>query len=277
MIYLGTSGYSYDDWVGPFYPEGTKKTEFLDYYRQHFNTTELNFTYYRMPSAKMLANIGSKVEPGFLFAVKMPGEITHERDDDPMPALAQFNDALAPLKDEDKFACVLAQFPYSFHATPENEDYLKKLREGLGDTRAVVEFRNRNWVSEDTFDLLHENGLGYCCVDQPQYESLMPPIAIATSAVAYVRFHGRNYKKWWQHDEAWERYDYMYSAEELGEWVPRVTALDQQKETELTLLYMNNHWAGQAPASASLMGELLQEADGNLSQSPPDFHKQWQK
>src|SRR5690554_6947799 len=223
MIYLGTSGYSYDDWVGPFYPGGTKKTEFLDYYRQHFNTTELNFTYYRMPSAKMLANIGSKVEPGFLFAVKMPGEITHERDDDPMPALAQFNDALAPLKDEDKFACVLAQFPYSFHATPENEDYLKKLREGLGDTRAVVEFRNRNWVSEDTFDLLHENGLGYCCVDQPQYESLMPPIAIATSAVAYVRFHGRNYKKWWQHDEAWERYDYMYSAEELGEWVPRVT------------------------------------------------------
>lgn len=277
MIYLGTSGYSYDDWVGPFYPEGTKKNEFLDYYKQHFDTTELNFTYYRMPTAGMLANIGNKVEAGFLFSVKMPGEITHEREDDPLSALETFKEALAPLKDEDKFGCVLAQFPYSFHATPENEDYIRKLREGLGETRAVVEFRNRDWVTEDTFDLLHENGLGFCCVDQPQFKSLLPPIAIATGPVAYVRFHGRNYKKWWQHDEAWERYDYMYKAEELQEWVPRITALDEQKETELTLIYMNNHWQGQAPASASLLGEQLQEAGAKLSQPPPDLHQAFQQ
>ncbi|MEL7674540.1 MAG: DUF72 domain-containing protein, partial [Chloroflexota bacterium] len=90
MIRIGTSGYSYDDWVGPFYPEGASKNEFLDYYRQHFGTTELNFTYYRMPSARMLANIGNKVQPGFRFSVKAPGEITHEREGNPRPAARQF-------------------------------------------------------------------------------------------------------------------------------------------------------------------------------------------
>lgn len=268
MIHVGTSGYSYDDWVGPFYPEGTKKDAFLDYYQQHFTTTELNFTYYRMPSARMLRNIGIKVEPGFLFAVKVPGEITHERTDDPRPATTQFNEALAPLQDEGKFACALAQFPYSFHATPENEDYLKQLSEAFGATRVVVEFRNRAWVSEDTFDLLHDNHLGYCCVDQPQFESLMPPIAIATSAVAYARFHGRNYQKWWHHDEAWERYDHEYTAEELQEWVPKLSALDAQSETDLTVVYMNNHWEGQAAASAKLMERLLADAGADVRRHP---------
>jgi len=269
MIHVGTSGYSYDDWVGPFYPKGTKKGDFLDYYQQHFTTTELNFTYYRMPSARMLANIGRKVQPGFLFSVKAPGEITHDREGDPRPGTRTFNEALTPLKDEGKFACALAQFPTSFHATKENKDYLKLLAEAFGETRVVVEFRNRAWVSEDTFDLLHDNGLGFCCVDQPQFESLLPPIAIATSPVAYVRFHGRNYQKWWQHDEAWQRYDYEYKAEELQEWVPKLTALDDQRETDFTLVYMNNHWEGQAAASAKLMERLLEDAGASVARQTP--------
>jgi uncharacterized protein YecE (DUF72 family) len=266
MIHVSTSGYSYDDWVGAFYPSGTRKSEFLDYYRKHFDTTELNFTYYRMPTAGMLANIGNKVQPGFLFSVKAPGEITHDRQPDPRGVVRQFNEALKPLIDEDKFACVLAQFPTSFHADDPNRKYLKKLREGFGDTPVVIEFRNRGWVSEDTFDLLHDLQFGYCCVDQPQFESLMPPIAIATSAIAYARFHGRNYQKWWHHDQAFERYDYAYSAEELGEWVPRLKALDEQKGTALTLVYMNNHWQGQAPASANLLASLLDKAGARVSQ-----------
>ncbi len=268
MIRIGTSGYSYKDWVGPFYPEGTKQGDYLDYYAGRFDTTELNFTYYRMPTAGMLANIGNKVRPGFVFSVKTPGEITHERDDDPLPAVRQFNDALVPLKERDQFACALVQFPYSFHATEESEDYLKRLREGFGDTEVVVEFRNRDWVSEDTFDLLHDNDMGFVCVDQPQFDSLLPPIAIATGPVAYVRFHGRNYQKWWHHDEAWERYDYEYRADELAEWVPRIKAMDEQKETNLTLVYMNNHWEGKATASAELLGDLLAEAGATLSHQP---------
>lgn len=264
MIYIGTSGYSYDDWVGPFYPEGTKKDEFLDYYKDQFDTNELNFTYYRMPSAKMLGNFVDKVPEGFLWSVKAPGEITHERDD-PIPNVQKFSDALAPLKEADKFACALLQFPSSFHATDENADFIRKVAEAFGDTKLVVEFRNREWVTEDTFDLLHDNGLGFCCVDQPQFKTLLPPVAVATSPVAYIRFHGRNYKKWWHHDEAWERYDYDYKAEELAEWVPRIIALDQQKETSVTMVYMNNHSVGQAPADARELAQLLMKEGANLS------------
>jgi len=185
MIYIGTSGYSYDDWVGPFYPEGTKKDEFLDFYVKEFDTNELNFTYYRMPTAIMLENFVDKVPEGFLWMVKAPSEITHEQED-PIANAKMFNAALKPMQDADKFACALVQFPSSFHATEENNDYLKKLAEAFEDTRVVVEFRNREWVTEDTFDLLHDNGLGFCCVDQPQFKTLLPPVDIATSPVAYV-------------------------------------------------------------------------------------------
>lgn len=269
MIRIGTSGYSYDDWVGPFYPEGASKNEFLDYYRQHFGTTELNFTYYRMPSARMLENIGNKVQPGFRFSVKAPGEITHEREGNPRPAARQFVEALAPLREPDKFACALLQFPTSFKPGEASEAYLKQLAEAFADTPAVVEFRHRGWITEDTFDLLQENGLGFCCVDQPQFESLIPPIAIATSEIGYVRFHGRNYQKWWHHDEAWERYDHMYTAGELSEWVPKLKALDEQRETQETYVYMNNHWAGQAPASGKLLAKLLRAADARVADLPP--------
>lgn len=264
MIYIGTSGYSYDDWVGPVYPEGTKKDEYLEHYVKMFDTNELNFTYYRMPSAKMLGNFVDKVPDGFLWTVKAPKEISHDRED-PIPNVQKFNDALAPLKEADKFACALLQFPSSFHATDENNEYLKRVADAFGDTKVVVEFRNREWVTEDTFDLLHDNGLGFCCVDQPQFKTLLPPVALATSPIAYVRFHGRNYQKWWQHEESWERYDYDYKAEELQEWVPRIIALDEQKETSVTLVYMNNHSVGQAPADARQLAELLAKEGANLS------------
>lgn len=269
MIHIGTSGYSYDDWVGPFYPEGTRKTNFLDYYRQRFGTTELNFTYYRMPSARMLENIANKVEAGFRFAVKAPGEITHERDDDPRPAAREFIRALDPLKDTDKFACALLQFPTSFRPADASRDYLARLSEAFAGTPAVVEFRQRDWISEDTFDLLQAQGFGFCCVDQPQFKSLIPPIAIATSDIGYVRFHGRNYQKWWRHAEAWERYDYQYTENDLNEWVPKLKALDEQRETQETYVYMNNHWAGQAPSSAKQLAKLLRAAGARVDPRPP--------
>lgn len=263
-IYIGTSGYSYEDWVGPFYPEGTKKDEYLSYYIQHFDTNELNFTYYRMPSAKMLSNFVDKVPEGFLWSVKAPKEITHEREDDALEAVTKFRDALVPMREADQLACALLQFPSSFHATEENEVYLKQVREAFDDTPLVVEFRNREWVTEDTFDLLHDNGMGFCCVDQPQFKTLLPPVAIATSPVAYVRFHGRNYQKWWHHDDPAERYDYDYKVEELSEWVPRIKALDEQRQTSITVVYMNNHSRAQAPNDAKELAVALREAGAKV-------------
>ncbi len=253
-ILIGTSGYSYDDWVGPVYPPDLPKREWLTFYASEFSTTELNTTFYRLPSPGMLGAIAAKVPDGFLFSVKAFQGITHERED-PGPQIAQFTGALAPLIDAGKFACVLVQFPYSFHANPENRAYLARLREGFGDLPVVVEFSSREWIEKRTFEELRALGLGFCCVDQPRFANLVPPVAVATGPVAYVRFHGRNTAKWWQHEEAWERYDYTYSDEELAEWVPKVRQLDG--EAALTLVYMNNHWQGQAVGTARQFKRLL--------------------
>jgi uncharacterized protein YecE (DUF72 family) len=238
------------------------RQEWLAFYSSEFPTNELNFSYYRIPDARTLDLIAAKVPEGFLFSIKAYRGITHEREDAQATLasqIEQFRAGLAPLIDAEKFACVLAQFPHSFHANQTNRAYLKRVREGFGDLPVVVEFRSRDWISERTFDELRELNFGYCCVDQPRFKSLVPPVAVATGPVAYVRFHGRNRAKWWQHDEAWERYDYSYSDEELQEWIPKIHQLDE--ESPLTLVYMNNHWQGQAVGTARQLKMLMEETE----------------
>jgi uncharacterized protein YecE (DUF72 family) len=261
MLHIGTSGFSYDDWVGPFYPQGLNKREFLRFYAQEFSTCELNFTYYRIPDARTLEAMAAKTPDLFVFTLKANREMTHEREDTEA-ATAQFVAALDPLIQAEKLGCILVQFPWGFKNTPQNCDYLKLCRDRLVDPRtgkmlpAVVEFRNREWITDEAFELLRKLNLGFCCVDQPRFRSLIPPIARATGNVAYVRFHGRNAAKWWRHDEAWERYDYSYREEELREWVPKIQKLDS--ETQDTYVFANNHWQGQAVDTARQMGMLLE-------------------
>jgi uncharacterized protein YecE (DUF72 family) len=247
MIRIGTSGFSYKDWVGPYYPPDLHEPEWLAFYAREFSTCELNFSYYRIPDARTLARMADKTPPGFLFALKAFQGLTHERKDNDA-AFRDFTASLQPLIEADKFGCVLAQFPFSFHAAKESREYLRRLRDGLHDLPVVVEFRNEAWLTDATFDLLRELNLGFCCVDEPHLKGLVPPVARATGPVAYVRFHGRNAAKWWQHKETWERYDYSYAPEELQEWVPKIKALDA--ESPLTLVYTNNHWKGQAVETA---------------------------
>lgn len=252
MIYLGTSGWSYDDWVGPVYPQDLSKGAWLAYIAEQVDALEVNVTYYRIPDERMVAGWASRTPDDFLFAVKANRTITHERDD---PDFGAFAASLDPLVEAGKLACVLAQFPYSFHVERASVDYLKRLRQGLPDLALVIEFRNRGWVRDETFELLRELEFGYCAVDQPRFDSLMPPIAEATGPVGYVRFHGRNYDKWWQHDHAWERYDYSYSEDELREWVPKLRELEDA--TELTLAFANNHYRGQSLDTIKTLRRLL--------------------
>ena len=257
MIRLGTSGYSYDDWIGEFYPAGLPKTQMLDYYAQHLGATEINFTYYRMPNARTLAAMAAKVPDDFLFTVKATGEMTHDRTGD-RALFAQFTGALQPLVEAGKFGGVLAQFPNSFRPNADNRDYLRGFRDLMGDTPMVVEFRNAGWITDETMAFLREYGLGYCCVDEPQMKGLLPPIAVATGPIGYVRFHGRNYQKWWAHDAAYERYSYSYSDAELQEWVPKITQLNN--ETQTTFVFTNNHYRGQAVETVRRLKALLQAA-----------------
>jgi uncharacterized protein YecE (DUF72 family) len=256
MIRLGTSGFSYDDWIGPVYPDGLPKWQWLGYYAERFNTVELNVSYYRIPTQKMSSGWVERTPDGFLFTLKAHKSITHERDD---PDFEMFLASISPIIEAGKLACVLAQFPYSFHPTPENREYLLRLRDGFQMIPVVVEFRDHAWVSDETFEMLEEINFGFCSVDEPRIKGLMPPIAKATSDVAYVRFHGRNAEKWWQHEHAWERYDYTYSEEELEPWIARINELDAA--APLTLVYANNHYRGQSVDTLHKLESLL--ADSN--------------
>ncbi len=256
IIYVGTSGFSYKDWVEAFYPPELPKRRWLEYYARHFKACELNFTYYRLPEKDLMRRLGHSVPADFIFTVKVYKGLTHQR-----PAserdFAVFLKGLEPLLAEEKLGCLLAQFPYSFAPSTENRRYLEFLAEQFASVPLVVEFRNARWLTEETFAFLRENNVGFCCVDEPPLRGLLPPIARATADIAYVRFHGRNKEKWWNHEEAWERYDYIYSREELEEWIPRVRRLADR--TVRVFLFANNHWKGQAVGTAQLLRDILSE------------------
>lgn len=252
MIRFGTSGFSYDDWVGPVYPADLPRREWLAHYAKEFNSVELNVTFYRVPGQKTVAGWVERTPPEFTFSVKANRELTHERS---APDFAGFCGAIGPLVDSGKLACILAQFPHSFHPSPENRPYLEQLREGLAELPVVVEFRDRAWVTDQTFAQLSDLGLGYCSVDEPNLHGLMPGLATATGPLAYVRFHGRNAEKWWEHEYAWERYDYTYSEAELAEWVPKIRGLEA--ESEAVLVYANNHYRGQSVQTIRKLRDML--------------------
>ncbi len=254
MIYVGTSGFSYDDWRGHFYPADLPKNQFLTYYAQRLNALEVNFTYYRMPTARTMAGLADKSEGRVNFVVKLHGAMTHERTAAPEDYRA-FLEACAPLCEQNHLGALLAQFPFSFHCNEANRDYLKNLRERLGESDVVVEMRNARWLKQETFELLKDLRFGWCNVDEPQLKGLLPPTAVATSDIGYVRFHGRNAQKWFQHKHAYERYNYLYTQDELAEWTPKIKMLENL--TKRTYAFTNNHFEAKAVTNALMLLDLL--------------------
>jgi uncharacterized protein YecE (DUF72 family) len=254
-IVIGTSGYSFEDWVGTFYPPGTRPGAFLGHYARHFAAVEVNSTYYRIPHPRVMEQMERKTPPGFRFVVKLHGSMTHEGSTDP-GRCREFLDAIAPLKAAGKVDGLLAQFPWGFRRTPENERHLAALRDRLPDDPLFVEFRHDSWIAEGLEGRLRDLGLGYCAVDEPALPGLVPPVTMVTAADAYVRFHGRNQATWWGR-EGGDRYDYDYRPDELREWIARIAALAEQARR--TYLFFNNCHAGQAARNAKLMQELLRQ------------------
>jgi uncharacterized protein YecE (DUF72 family) len=277
-VWIGTSGYSFADWVGPFYPPGTKSPDFLAYYAERFQCVEVNSTYYGIPEPRVLANMEKKTPPGFRFIVKLNQAMTHEGATEPA-LYEKFLDVLQPLKDAGKYHGLLAQFPWAFRRDERAKAHLEHLRAQLPDEPLWVEFRHASWMHPKLPTWLAERSLGYCAVDEPALPGLVPPVTHVTNGIGYVRFHGRNAQHWW--DTAGRirgaatagdlkraqprgrgdqlRYDYDYSERELLEWVARINEL--AKQAKQTYLFFNNCHAGQAARNAKLMEELLRRAN----------------
>lgn len=259
-VRVGCSGFSYDDWVGRFYPDRTSAPDYLRLYAREFDTVEINSTYYRIPSPRTTRGWVERTDADFLFSVKAHQSMTHEPKE-PSEAVSSapvLLSAVSPIVEAGRLGCILMQFPWSFRPTHQARDILEALIGALQPLPLVCEFRHVEWSRDSVKRWLSTRGVGYCCVDQPALDSLMPREVAVTSSIGYLRFHGRNRAKWFHHEHAWERYDYLYTREELEEWVDG--ALWMAERCDRLLVYFNNHRMGQAPANALLFRELLASA-----------------
>lgn len=253
-VLIGTSGYSYEDWVGPVYPEGTPQREFLSLYAGQFPVVELNFTYYAQPKAAAVSRMVEKTPESFRFALKAHRTMTHEITDDLEKEIAVFRAGIAPLSEAGRLAAVLLQFPYSFAYTPENRERLSVLSGGLAGLPLAVEFRKSEWMKDKVKEGLRERGIAMVSVDEPDLPNLLKPVTDVTADFSYVRFHGRNAANWWTGDNA-SRYDYLYSTQELSEWTGRIKEILQK--ARMLMIFFNNHRRGMAVQNAREMRELL--------------------
>ena len=252
-IRLGTSGYSFQDWIGPFYPPGIEKGQMLNFYAQKFSTVEVNSTYYRIPHPAVFYHMAEKTPDNFDFIVKVNKETTHTRKEN-AEACRLLLEAVMPLRESRKLSGFLAQFPYGFQNTTPNRKHLIETRQLLKDDPLFVEFRHDSWALPEVSRMLSDHAIGYVCVDEPPLGHMLPPQEIVTSDTGYVRFHGRNSETWWDQNKG-NRYDYRYSKSELEDWKSRIYRILTQ--VKKLYLFFNNCHHGHAPENAFELSDIL--------------------
>lgn len=257
-VLIGTSGFSYKDWIGPFYPNGTSQHNFLNLYSKEFVCTELNFTYYRQPEANLLNRMAEITPDLFLFSVKAYQSFTHKITPGTFQAdCTVFKKGIEPLSLSGKLGAILFQFPYSFSYNSVNRTYLDTLCNHFSEFPLAIEFRNSAWVKDSVFKELQSRQIASVNVDEPDLPNLVKPLSKVTSRLAYIRFHGRNAANWWNGDNV-TRYDYLYSPQELLEWVPRIDEMSRDADT--VMVFFNNHAGAQAVKNAKELQGLLEKS-----------------
>jgi uncharacterized protein YecE (DUF72 family) len=254
MLYVGTSGYSYDDWKGRFYPPTQSRGGMLEFYAGRFNAVEINASFYRIPSSAAMRSIVKKAGGRLCFSIKANQSLTHEGERS-AATCAAFHHALEPFQEAGRLGAVLFQFPFRFHATPENRAYLLGLVRSFAGLPVVVEIRHDSWDREEGRDFFRDAGVSRCLTDLPRLPGLPAASTELTGPIAYLRFHGRNASKWFHADTPSEPYDYHYSREELEAWIGPVRKLEREAET--AFVFFNNHIHGQAPDNARTFSEML--------------------
>jgi len=267
-VRIGVCSWADKGLLEKWYPRGVSTPAArLGHYAARFDVVEVDSPFYRLPAPETAAKWAERTPDGFVFHAKASGEMTGHREADRDEAFAAFREALAPLEEAEKLRGVLLQYPSSFKKTKEALDELAAVAPLLDPLVPLVEFRHASWMTEDerddTLAFLDRHGLAYVSVDSPRTRAsnVLPPIAAATHRVAYVRFHGRNWRTWNVRGAASsaERFDWMYNERELAEWVEPLGRLAGEAEEVYALF--NNNRDDFAPRSARILRGLLDEAD----------------
>jgi uncharacterized protein YecE (DUF72 family) len=257
---IGTSGWSYPpntgpgSWTGVFYP--LTKIDELKFYSRYFNTVEINSTFYRPCSPKTATSWVNRTPADFEFTVKAWQEFTHNPDELVQEKIDQFKEGLAPLAESGKLGCVLFQFPASFKQTAETLDRLKFLLDSFGNYLEAVELRHRSW--EDVLPLLASFNAVPAFIDEPKFrDSIRQDFETVPKPFLYLRLHGRRSEKWWRHEHRNERYDYLYTPEELKPYAIRLKSVVDSKAVQRAYVFFNNHPGAKSVANAVMLRAQL--------------------
>jgi uncharacterized protein YecE (DUF72 family) len=250
-VWIGTAGYAWPEWVGPFYPDGTSVERMPRYYATQFPFVEINSTFYRPPTRDQLAKLADRTAPGFQFSLKVPRTVSHEQR---VHSLQPFRQAADELAARHRLTGFVLQFPETYRDTAKHRDWILRVADGLYGYPTWVEFRHASWFRPRLGDWVRQHGLDLAAVDVPALPQLFPGGFIDPGATrVYARLHSRVAANWFAGGKA--RYEYDYPDAELREWIARL-AEAAPRLTDVHLVF-NNCQGARGPANARRMAELI--------------------
>jgi len=260
-VFIGPAGWSYADWRGRVYPESAgTKFDTLALVAKYFDIAEINSSFYYSPAPATARAWLQRIahNPNFIFTAKINKVFTHKRGQATNEDEKLFREGMDPLAADGKLGAVLIQFPWSFKNEGEERAYLTRLVERFKEYPLVVELRHESWNHPRILQTLEDLEVGLCDIDQPLFANSIKPSAEVTSSVGYVRLHGRNYQNWFREEaNVLERYDYLYSRDELEPWVERIREV--AGKAKQTFVITNNHARGKSLVNAFEVLALLTE------------------
>jgi uncharacterized protein YecE (DUF72 family) len=275
---VGVAGWSYPHWEGLVYPKVRRgAAHALETLSQVVDAVEINTSFYR-PIRPEYAKLWTRLvegNPNFVFSAKLHQNFTHGRKFD-ASEVKTFQDGLSPIREAGRLGAVLMQFPWSFRYTPENRALLLELRKSFRQFPLVAELRHASWLGGDAQGTLIDARIGFCNIDQPSHTAAMPPTALLTSGIGYVRLHGRNPENsvaaYHAGAERQHQHDYLYSAEELAQWRLRIEKFRQFAER--TMVIFNNDPKGKSVVNALQLQHLY---DPSRELAPPTLQQQYKQ
>jgi len=267
VVRIGVCSWADDGLLKHWYPREVRTAETrLRYYAERFDVVEVDSPFYRLPAPETSARWAERTPEDFLFHAKASKEMTgHAETESRDRAFVDFRASLAPLEASGKLRGVLLQYHPRVKKTPEALDELRDVADLLDPLVPLIEFRHRSWMTEDerehTLAFLEQHRLAYVSVDSPRTRAsnVMPRVAAATHDVAYIRFHGRNWKTWNKKTKtSGERFDWLYDRDDLEEWVEPIVRLAEERREVYAMF--NNNRNDYAPRSAQVLRGLLDEA-----------------